>query len=270
MVAEMKLWKLPLGMILAMGLSVAFSGCTGTPPTPPSSGNTDPYSNGTPHGNTDPYSNGTTTKPSTTTDPYSNGGTTNPGNTDPYSNGGSSHPGNTDPYSNGGSTKPGNTDPYSNGGTTKPGNTDPYSGGSTTKPGNTDPYANVTTGTKLNINIATLKELEALPGVGPVKAQAIIDYRTRYGKFQRMEDVRLVPGIGDATYAQISRYIVAVGGATTSNELALAEQNYQAAYKRYMSMQSDPYASDSDRLRAKDTYLAAKKEYDRLKAKLGN
>ena len=261
----MKLWKLPLGMILCLGLSVVFSGCTGTPPTPPSgTGNTDPYSNGTPHGNTDPYSNGTATKPNT--DPYS-GGTTNPGNTDPYSNGGGTNPGNTDPYS-GGTTNPGNTDPYSNGGT-KPGNTDPYSTGGGTKPGNTDPYNNVTTGAKLNINIATLKELEALPGVGPVKAQAIIDYRTRHGKFQRKEDIKLVPGIGDAIYNQIANSIVAVGGATTSNELALAEQNYQAAYKKYMSMQSDPYASEAERLRAKDSYLAAKKEYDRLKAKLG-
>ncbi len=53
--------------------------------------------------------------------------------------------------------------------------------------------------TPVNINTATVFELETLPGIGFTKAQAIIDYRTNHGSFTSFETLDDVPGIGPAT-----------------------------------------------------------------------
>jgi competence protein ComEA len=53
----------------------------------------------------------------------------------------------------------------------------------------------------VNINTATLEQLDALQGVGPATAQKIIDYRTANGPFKRIEDIKNVSGIGDAKFA---------------------------------------------------------------------
>lgn len=50
---------------------------------------------------------------------------------------------------------------------------------------------------KLNINTATLSQLDALPGIGPVIAQRIIDYRQNSGPFTDVEQLILVKGIGE-------------------------------------------------------------------------
>lgn len=59
----------------------------------------------------------------------------------------------------------------------------------------------------LNINIATLDELSQLPGIGPVTAQAIIDYRESHGNFDDPAEIQNVAGIGPATYAGIEDLI---------------------------------------------------------------
>lgn len=60
---------------------------------------------------------------------------------------------------------------------------------------------------RVNINTASTSELDALPGVGPTTAQAIVDYRLQNGSFQFIEDIQKVPGIGPATYERIKDYI---------------------------------------------------------------
>ena len=65
----------------------------------------------------------------------------------------------------------------------------------------------------VNINTATQAELEALPEIGPVKAQAIIDYRTANGPFKTPADIQKVSGIKEGTYAQIKDQI-SVSGAS--------------------------------------------------------
>jgi competence protein ComEA len=52
----------------------------------------------------------------------------------------------------------------------------------------------------VNINTATKAELEALPDVGAVRAQAIIDYRTKNGPFKSADDLKKVEGVGDKNF----------------------------------------------------------------------
>ncbi|MFJ6199686.1 helix-hairpin-helix domain-containing protein [Micromonospora sp. NPDC092111] len=58
-------------------------------------------------------------------------------------------------------------------------------------------------GGRVNLNTATLAQLDALPGVGPVLAQRILTHRDQQGGFRSVGDLRQVEGIGDARYEQL-------------------------------------------------------------------
>ncbi|NMC60449.1 MAG: hypothetical protein GYA51_13850 [Candidatus Methanofastidiosa archaeon] len=60
---------------------------------------------------------------------------------------------------------------------------------------------------KININKANLEQLMALPGIGEVKAQAIIDYRTKNGPFKSIQEIMNVTGIGEKTFEKIQDMI---------------------------------------------------------------
>ena len=60
---------------------------------------------------------------------------------------------------------------------------------------------------KVNINTASLIELQEIPGVGETTAQKIIDYREKNGKFTNVEDLKNVSGIGDAKFANMEQYV---------------------------------------------------------------
>ena len=60
-----------------------------------------------------------------------------------------------------------------------------------------------TTSKKVNINTATQEELDTLPGIGPSIASKIIDYREQNGKFNSIEEIKEVSGIGEAKYEKI-------------------------------------------------------------------
>lgn len=55
----------------------------------------------------------------------------------------------------------------------------------------------------VDLNTATLDQLEELPGIGPVLAERILDWRTQHGRFTSVEELREVSGIGDATFAEL-------------------------------------------------------------------
>jgi competence protein ComEA len=60
---------------------------------------------------------------------------------------------------------------------------------------------------KININEADIETLSTLPGIGPSKAADIIAYREQNGFFEKIEDILNVPGIGEATFAQLKDLI---------------------------------------------------------------
>lgn len=62
------------------------------------------------------------------------------------------------------------------------------------------------TQSKININTASLEELQTLPGVGESKAKSIIEYREKQ-KFKTIEDIKNVTGIGDSLFAKIKENI---------------------------------------------------------------
>lgn len=59
----------------------------------------------------------------------------------------------------------------------------------------------------LNLNTATQAELELLPGIGPVLAEAILDYRESFGGFSTKEQLMEVSGIGEKRYAAVEALI---------------------------------------------------------------
>lgn len=73
---------------------------------------------------------------------------------------------------------------------------EPVAGGATT--GGT-PEA----GARISLGTATLEQLDTLPGIGPVTAQAIIDHRTEHGPFTSVDDLLDVKGIGEKTLSDI-------------------------------------------------------------------
>ncbi|NUE66640.1 ComEA family DNA-binding protein [Snodgrassella sp. ESL0253] len=65
----------------------------------------------------------------------------------------------------------------------------------------------------VNINTASMQQLQSLPYIGAVKAQAIIDYRNTHGSFHSTEEIMRVKGIGKATYEKLQNDI-SVSGVT--------------------------------------------------------
>lgn len=79
--------------------------------------------------------------------------------------------------------------------------------GSTESSSGTGGVRETENGPVVNINKASLEELQEIPGVGPSTAQKILDYRNENGLFKNLEDLKNISGIGDKTFENMREYI---------------------------------------------------------------
>lgn len=83
----------------------------------------------------------------------------------------------------------------------------------------------------VNINTATQAELESLDGIGPTKAQSIINYRKSHGGFKSVDDLKQVDGIGNTTLENLRKNISITGPTTAvapkTNKVAKAKKQAQ-------------------------------------------
>ncbi|MEH7303899.1 helix-hairpin-helix domain-containing protein [Neobacillus drentensis] len=73
--------------------------------------------------------------------------------------------------------------------------------------GNTSSSGGSQKDTKININKADETQLQNLPGIGPAKAAAIVEYRNTSGPFKTVEDLKNISGIGDKTFEKLKDLI---------------------------------------------------------------
>jgi len=78
-------------------------------------------------------------------------------------------------------------------------------GGGAAAPAGSPPAA---TSGPVSLSTATAEQLDGLPGIGPVTAQKIVDYRTQHGAFSSVDELDAIPGIGPARISELQGLVV--------------------------------------------------------------
>jgi competence protein ComEA len=99
----------------------------------------------------------------------------------------------------------------------------------------------------INLNTATKEELVALPGIGPAKAQAILDYRNSHGQFKSIEEVKDVKGIGAKRFEKLKGELTVVGASVKPS----ARPAEQSAPQRMAKGSVTPAAKRDETMGAK-------------------
>jgi len=100
----------------------------------------------------------------------------------------------------------------------------------------------------VNVNTASQAELESLNGIGPAKAKAIIDYRTKNGPFKSLEELDKVPGVGQGTLAKIRNDVTLTGRTTVPADAKRTEKKSAAR-----ASTREPSADDTSKSKATKT-----------------
>lgn len=110
----------------------------------------------------------------------------------------------------------------------------------------------------VDINTANAPLLDTLPGIGPSKAAAIIEYRTQHGPFARIEDIQDVSGIGPVTFAHMEKLItVGATSAPSASETAVPAQP-PAPDTSYTSVKAvEPITSQKKNIQAHEQAVIA-------------
>jgi competence protein ComEA len=114
----------------------------------------------------------------------------------------------------------------------------------------------------VNVNTATPEQLDAIKGIGPAKAKAIVDYRTKNGPFKTVDDVGIVPGIGHGPFLDKIKGELAVSGATTVNAEAkpAAKAEAKSDAKAAAKVEAKPEAKAEAKPESKADAKKAEKE----------
>jgi competence protein ComEA len=89
--------------------------------------------------------------------------------------------------------------------------------------------AQVEKGGTVNVNTATVQELQLLPRVGPALAQRILEFREKNGPFKSPEELMRVKGIGEKSFALLKPYVTTSGPTTLKEKVKAASRRPKKA-----------------------------------------